>query len=70
MISAVWGMYIHSNINVNTGRLQKFINGPEMHRWHHRQVKEETEISLQNLPSGIGFLTLPICPVIKVKYMV
>jgi len=34
-ISAVWGMYIHSNIDVHTGRLQYFINGPEMHRWHH-----------------------------------
>ena len=35
MIDAVWGMYIHSNINVNSGKLQYFINGPEMHRWHH-----------------------------------
>jgi sterol desaturase/sphingolipid hydroxylase (fatty acid hydroxylase superfamily) len=34
-ISAVWGMYIHSNINVRSGWLQYFINGPEMHRWHH-----------------------------------
>jgi sterol desaturase/sphingolipid hydroxylase (fatty acid hydroxylase superfamily) len=34
-ISAVWGMYIHSNLNVHTGRLQWIINGPEMHRWHH-----------------------------------
>ncbi len=34
-ISAVWGMYIHANINVNSGWLQYFINGPEMHRWHH-----------------------------------
>jgi sterol desaturase/sphingolipid hydroxylase (fatty acid hydroxylase superfamily) len=35
MIDAVWGMYIHSNLNVRTGALQYFINGPEMHRWHH-----------------------------------
>lgn len=34
-IDAVWGMYIHSNINVRSGWLQKIINGPEMHRWHH-----------------------------------
>jgi len=34
-IDAVWGMYIHSNINVRTGLLQRVINGPEMHRWHH-----------------------------------
>jgi sterol desaturase/sphingolipid hydroxylase (fatty acid hydroxylase superfamily) len=32
---AVWGMYIHSNIDVRSGWLQKVINGPEMHRWHH-----------------------------------
>lgn len=39
IISAVWGMYIHSNIDVNTGVLQYFINGPEMHRWHHSTGK-------------------------------
>ena len=39
VISAVWGMYIHSNLNVNTGNLQKIINGPEMHRWHHSTGK-------------------------------
>jgi sterol desaturase/sphingolipid hydroxylase (fatty acid hydroxylase superfamily) len=38
-ISAVWGMYIHSNLNVHTGRLQWIINGPEMHRWHHTMSK-------------------------------
>jgi len=35
MISAVWGMFIHSNIDVRLRKLQYFINGPEMHRWHH-----------------------------------
>ena len=34
-IDAVWGMYIHSNLDVRSGRLQYFLNGPEMHRWHH-----------------------------------
>jgi len=34
-ISAIWDMYIHSNINVHSGWLQYIINGPEMHRWHH-----------------------------------
>ena len=28
-------MYIHSNIDVRSGRLQCVVNGPEMHRWHH-----------------------------------
>lgn len=34
-ISAIWGMFIHSNIDVRLGVVQYFINGPEMHRWHH-----------------------------------
>jgi sterol desaturase/sphingolipid hydroxylase (fatty acid hydroxylase superfamily) len=34
-LDAVWGMYIHSNIDVREGWLQYVINGPEMHRWHH-----------------------------------
>lgn len=40
-ISAIWGMYIHSNIKINAGRLQFFINGPEMHRWHHADKDDE-----------------------------
>jgi len=39
VISAVWGMYIHSNLNIHTGWLQLIINGPEMHRWHHSTGK-------------------------------
>ncbi|MBI5731023.1 MAG: sterol desaturase family protein [Ignavibacteriales bacterium] len=39
VISAVWGMYIHSNLNINNGVLQKIINGPEMHRIHHTTGK-------------------------------
>lgn len=34
-VDALWGMYIHSNIDVRSGWLQRIINGPEMHRWHH-----------------------------------
>jgi sterol desaturase/sphingolipid hydroxylase (fatty acid hydroxylase superfamily) len=34
-LDAVWGMYIHSNLDVRSGPLQLVINGPEMHRWHH-----------------------------------
>lgn len=39
VISAIWGMYIHSNLNIKTGKLQLLINGPEMHRWHHSTGK-------------------------------
>jgi sterol desaturase/sphingolipid hydroxylase (fatty acid hydroxylase superfamily) len=39
-IDALWGMYIHSNINVKSGWLQYILNGPEMHRWHHATDEE------------------------------
>lgn len=39
-IGAVWGMFIHSNIDVRLGRLQYVINGPEMHRWHHADERD------------------------------
>jgi sterol desaturase/sphingolipid hydroxylase (fatty acid hydroxylase superfamily) len=41
-ISAICGMYIHSNINVRSGFLKYFINGPEMHRWHHSDEGNES----------------------------
>ncbi|MEP6495369.1 MAG: sterol desaturase family protein [bacterium] len=34
-VSAIWGMFIHSNIDARLGILQYVFNGPEMHRWHH-----------------------------------
>lgn len=39
-MSAVWGMFIHANIDVHLGRLQYVFNGPEMHRWHHARDPE------------------------------
>jgi sterol desaturase/sphingolipid hydroxylase (fatty acid hydroxylase superfamily) len=35
LMDAVYGMFIHSNINVSLGKLKFFFNGPEMHQWHH-----------------------------------
>lgn len=40
LLDATWGMYIHSNIDVKSGKLQYVINGPEMHQWHHADHKE------------------------------
>ncbi|MBC7922428.1 MAG: sterol desaturase family protein [Ferruginibacter sp.] len=40
MLDAVWGTYIHSNVNVKSGWLQYVINGPEMHLWHHADHQE------------------------------
>jgi len=39
-IDGIWGMYIHSNIDVKSGKLQYIINGPEMHQWHHADQQE------------------------------
>lgn len=61
VISAVWGMYIHSNIDVRTGWLQKIINGPEMHRWHHSTGKGRnrnfaTKLAIWDWIWGTAFL--------------
>jgi len=61
VISAVWGMYIHSNLNVRTGKLQKIINGPEMHRWHHSTGKGRnrnfaTKLAIWDWLFGTAFL--------------
>ena len=60
-ISAVWGMYIHSNLNVHTGKLQKVINGPEMHRLHHTTGKGRnrnfaTKLAIWDWLFGTGYL--------------
>src|SRR5262249_49895226 len=39
-VSAIWGMFIHSNLDIRLGVLQYVINGPEMHRWHHADQPE------------------------------
>ena len=39
-IGAIWGMFIHSNVDVRMGRLQYVLNGPEMHRWHHADDRD------------------------------
>ncbi len=61
VVSALWGMYIHSNLNINTGRLQLFINGPEMHRWHHttgkgRNRNFSTKLAIWDWMFGTAFL--------------
>ena len=39
-VSAIWGMFIHSNVDARLGPLRYVLNGPEMHRWHHAVVQE------------------------------
>lgn len=62
LIDAVWGMYIHSNINIKSGRLQYIINGPEMHLWHHSDTKRvyfanfSTKLALWDWLFGTAYL--------------
>ncbi len=34
-IDAVYGQFIHSNLDVRLGKLGYIFNGPRMHQWHH-----------------------------------
>lgn len=62
LIDALWGMWIHANVNVNSGRLQYIINGPEMHQWHHANHYEvfyknySTKLAIWDWIFGTGFL--------------
>jgi sterol desaturase/sphingolipid hydroxylase (fatty acid hydroxylase superfamily) len=61
-ISAVWGLWIHANIDVRTGRLQWLLNGPEAHRWHHARDPEArdknfaTKLALWDRLFGTAYL--------------
>ena len=61
IVDAVWGMYIHSNIDVHSGRFQYFLNGPEMHRWHHAKgkgnsINYSTKLAVWDWIFGTGYL--------------
>lgn len=47
MVNAIYGMFIHANLNWKMGPLLWVLNGPELHRWHH--AKEEVELFDKNL---------------------
>jgi len=61
-IDAVWGMYIHSNVDVRSRWLQYVINGPEMHRWHHARERATananfgTKLAIWDWLFGTAFL--------------
>ena len=62
LLDALWGMWIHANVNVNSGKLQYIINGPEMHQWHHANHHEvfyknySTKIAAWDWIFGTAFL--------------
>jgi sterol desaturase/sphingolipid hydroxylase (fatty acid hydroxylase superfamily) len=62
LIDAVWGIWIHANIDVHSGKLQYIINGPELHQWHHSDHQEvfysnySTKFAFWDWIFGTGFL--------------
>jgi len=40
LLDAMFGMFIHANINVKLGKLKYILNSPELHLWHHANYKE------------------------------
>ncbi|MDR4481095.1 MAG: sterol desaturase family protein [Nitrospira sp.] len=45
---AVNGFFQHSNVNVRLGWLNYVVSGPELHRWHHSMLKEESNHNYGN----------------------
>ena len=62
LLDATWGMWIHANVDVHSGKLQYFFNGPEMHQWHHSNHHEvfysnySTKFAFWDWIFGTGFL--------------
>ncbi|MFC0186090.1 sterol desaturase family protein [Pseudarcicella hirudinis] len=40
LLDAMFGMFIHANINVKMGKLKYIFNSPELHLWHHANYLE------------------------------
>ena len=45
---AINGFFQHSNVDLHLGMLNYFISGPELHRWHHSMVKQESNHNYGN----------------------
>lgn len=40
LLDAMFGLFIHANVNVKMGKLRYFLNSPELHLWHHANYIE------------------------------
>jgi len=40
MLDAMFGIFIHANIDVKLGKFKYFLNSPELHLWHHANYLE------------------------------
>ncbi|MBK8164508.1 MAG: sterol desaturase family protein [bacterium] len=50
-LSAVYGMFIHANLDVRLGALGYILNGPALHRWHHA---ERCEVRFRNFGTKLA----------------
>lgn len=62
LLDAVWGQFIHSNIDVDLGKVGYVINGPKLHQYHHADDVEifhgnyATKFSLYDWIFGTAFV--------------
>lgn len=40
LLDAMFGMFIHANVNVKFGKFKYLVNSPELHLWHHANYRE------------------------------
>jgi sterol desaturase/sphingolipid hydroxylase (fatty acid hydroxylase superfamily) len=40
LLDAIFGMFIHANINVKLGKLKYIFNSPQLHLWHHANYRQ------------------------------
>ena len=45
---AINGFFQHCNVDLRLGMLNYLISGPELHRWHHSMVKQESNHNYGN----------------------
>ncbi len=66
-VSAVWGMFIHANIDIKLGWARFIFNGPGMHRFHHstgrgRNRNFSTKLALWDWLFGTAYDPDGECP--------
>jgi sterol desaturase/sphingolipid hydroxylase (fatty acid hydroxylase superfamily) len=66
-MDSLWGMYNHTNLNINHGLLIYIFNGPQLHRWHHSKtlkpaVNFSTKLALWDWIWGTAYNPYPEMP--------
>jgi len=59
MLDAMFGMFIHANINVKLGKLKYIFNSPELHLWHHANYREVFHANFSTKFAVWDYLSVP-----------